>query len=222
MNKLALPTKKASTMRIVGFKSVTAETNGKFKNDSVIITGEDQDKNHIVLVMNQAMVNSFEKSHVLFEGNMVNFHYEECIADTTQYTDLNGDVQFHLFDHLRVEDFFPASDEDITNFLFKGAVRASFDALKDIMVGVDVGDLAKIATDTAKTSIRESIDRLTARRAEHVRVASSVPQKPKSGRKDVLTAQIADIDARIGTATPALKPTLESKKARLEAELAEL
>ena len=218
MKTLALPTKASATLRIVGFKSVTPEQNANFKNDSIIITGEDIEKKHVVLVINQAMSDSFEKGHILFEGNFVDFHYEECKAEQTQFLDQNGDAQFHLIDHLRVTDFFASSDDVITNFMFQNAVKSSFNALKTIMPEVDLGDLAKIATSTAQSNIAEAIRRIEGHRGEHKRVSTERPAK--TSRKEVVEKQLADVIERLKTCSPALKPTLEAKKLRLEAELA--
>ena len=217
--KVNLPKRLVVVGRIMSIKTVNPEDNGKFSSDTDIVTIEQADRSKMVLNIGHSMSNSFAKRHLLFEGNFVNFDVDECLDGKTQYEDADGNVMFHTEDYLATRDFFNASEDDIRNALYPSVLKSSFDANSAIFTSLDIATIAQISAAAADKAIAATVERVIGKREAHV-LADDERGVNKTDRKEHLAGQIAALDARIAAAPAALKPSLEQKKARLEAQLA--
>lgn len=190
--------------RIATKSEIKAADNSKWDYDAIVLEVRDSANKAHELRFIELFAQGFNFAADLFVGNVICADVEECIADTTQFVDIDGEVRFHTVSHNRVATIRAATEDELVGFLTTVITKSEVATLKEVYdsLGIipEVSSLIAAARANATQLVIAAKDSVLAERKSFTEAYQKLnaTSKPSSTttKEEVIADRLAALKAK--------------------------
>ena len=190
--------------RIATKSEIKAADNSKWDYDAIILEVRDSANKAHELRFIESFAEGFNFAADLFVGNVICADVEECIADTTQFVDVDDTVRFHTVTHNRVVAVRAATEDELVGFLTTVITKSEVATLNEVYASLgivpEISSLIAAARNNATPLVIAAKDSVLAERKSFAEAYQKLhsTNKPTSAatKKEVIADRLAALKAK--------------------------